>query len=33
MEILAARWNVGSEISKVLLNDIFAEHDGSRQWD
>ena len=33
MEISAVRWNVVSEISKVLLNGIFAEIDGSRQWD
>ena len=33
MEIFAVRWNVISEISKLLLNDIFAELDGSRQWD
>ena len=31
MEILAATWNVVSKISKVLLNDIFAELYGSRQ--
>ena len=29
MEIFAIEWNVVSEISKVLLNDIFAELDGS----
>ena len=29
MGIFAAKWNVVSEINKVLLNDIFAEHDGS----
>ena len=29
MEIFAIKWNVVSEISKVLLNDIFAELDGS----
>ena len=29
MEIFAVKWNVVSEISKVLLNDIFAELDGS----
>ena len=28
MEIFAVKWNVVSEISKVLLNDIFAELDG-----
>ena len=33
MEIFAVKWNVVSEISKVLLNDIFSELDGSRQWD
>ena len=32
-EIFAVRWNVASEISKLLLNDIFAELDGNRQWD
>ena len=29
MEIFAVKWNVVSDISKVLLNDIFAELDGS----
>ena len=29
MEILAVTWNVLSEVSKALLNDIFAELDGS----
>ena len=29
MEILAVRWNVVSEISKLLLNNIVAELDGS----
>ena len=29
MEIFAVKWNVVSEIRKVLLNDIFAELDGS----
>ena len=29
MEIFAVKWNVVSEISKVLLNDIFAELDGN----
>ena len=29
MEIFAIKWNVVSEISKVLLNDIFAELAGS----
>ena len=29
MEIFAVKWNVVSEISKVLLNDIFA--DGSSE--
>ena len=29
MEVFAVKWNVVSEISKVLLNDIFAELDGS----
>ena len=29
MEIFTVKWNVVSEISKVLLNDIFAELDGS----
>ena len=28
-EIFAVKWNVVSEISKVLLNDVFAEHDGN----
>ena len=28
MEIFAVKWNVVSDISKVLLNDIFAELDG-----
>ena len=28
MEIFAVKWSVVSEISKVLLNDIFAELDG-----
>ena len=30
-EIFAVRWIVVSEISKVLLNDVFAELDGSRK--
>ena len=29
MEIFAVKWNVVLEISKVLLNDIIAEVDGS----
>ena len=29
MEIFAVKWNVVSEISKVLLNDIFAELEGN----
>ena len=29
MEIFAVKWNVVSRIIKVLLNDIFAELDGS----
>ena len=29
MEILPVKWNVVSEVSKALLNDIFAELDGS----
>ena len=29
MEIFAVKWNVVSDISKLLLNDIFAELDGS----
>ena len=29
MEIVAVKWNVVWEISKVLLNDIFAELNGS----
>ena len=29
IEIFAVKWNVVSDISKVLLNDIFAELDGS----
>ena len=29
MEIFAVKWNIVSEIIKVLLNDIFAELDGS----
>ena len=29
MEILAVKWNVVSEIIKVLLNDTFAEIDES----
>ena len=29
MEIFPVKWNVVSEISKVLLNDIIAEVDGS----
>ena len=33
MDIFAVRWNVVSKISKVLMNDIFAKFDGSRQWD
>ena len=28
MEIFAVKWGVASEISKVLLNDIFTELDG-----
>ena len=32
MEISAVRWNVVSEITKVLLNGVFAKIDGSRQW-
>ena len=28
MEIIAVKWNIVSEISKVLLNDVFAELDG-----
>ena len=28
MEVFAVKWNDVSEISKVLLNDIFAELDG-----
>ena len=31
MEIFAVKWNVALEISHVLLNDAFAEFDGSRQ--
>ena len=31
LEIFAVKWNVDSEISKVLVNDIFAEFDG-RSW-
>ena len=31
MEIFAVKWNVVSEISKVLLNYIFAELDGSSE--
>ena len=29
MGIFAVKWNVVSEISKVFLNDIFAELDGN----
>ena len=29
MEIFVVKWNVVSEISKLLLNDTFAELDGS----
>ena len=29
MEIFAVKWNVASEMSKVLLNDVFVELDGS----
>ena len=29
MEIFALKWNIVSETSKVLLNDIFTELDGS----
>ena len=29
METFAVKWNVVADISKVLLNDIFAELDGS----
>ena len=29
MEIFAVKWNIVSDSSKVLLNDIFAELDGS----
>ena len=29
MQIFALKWNVVSDISKVLLNDIFAELDES----
>ena len=29
MDIFAVKWNIVSEIIKVLLNDIFAELDGS----
>ena len=29
IDIFAAKWNIVSNISKVLLNDIFAELDGS----
>ena len=29
MEIFAVKWNVTSEMSKVLLNDVFVELDGS----
>ena len=31
MEIFTVTWNVVSDISKVLLNDIFAEIDGSSE--
>ena len=31
MEIFTVKWNVVSEIGKVLLNDIFAELDGSSE--
>ena len=31
MEIFAVKWNVVSEMSKVLLNHIFAELDGSSE--
>ena len=30
MDIFTVRWNVVSKISKVLMNDIFAKFDGSR---
>ena len=29
MEIFAVKWNVVSDMSKLLLNDIFAELDGN----
>ena len=29
MEIFAVKWNVVSEASKILLNDIYTELDGS----
>ena len=29
MDIFAVKWNVASDISKVLLNDVFVELDGS----
>ena len=29
LEIFTVKWNVVSEINKVLVNDIFAEFDGS----
>ena len=29
MDIFAVKWNIVSEIIKVLLNDIFAELDGN----
>ena len=29
MEIFAVKWNIVSDISKVLLNDVFTELDGS----
>ena len=29
MESFAVKWNVVSDTSKVFLNDIFTEHDGS----
>ena len=31
MEIFTVKWNVVSETSKALLNDIFAELDGSSE--
>ena len=32
MKIFAVKWNVVPDVSKVLLNDIFAEL-GWKQWD